>query len=80
MITSEQNTTEVGGLEIFDDVHEVRRETVASTALQLAVAVLGYALVLGIVVVVIVKLIEIVWPLLVFVVLPWLMSLLMAPA
>ncbi|MBX0301456.1 hypothetical protein K2F54_15895 [Cryobacterium sp. 1639] len=75
MITTEQNPTEVDGLEIFDDVHEVRREPVAYTALQMVIAVLGYALVLGLVVVLIVRLIELLWPVLVFVVLPWLMSL-----
>jgi hypothetical protein len=75
MITANQHTTEADGLHIFDDVHEVRSEAVAYTALQVVIAVLGYALILGIVVVVIVKGIEVLWPIVVFVVFPWLMNL-----
>ena len=74
MITSYQDTTEADGLEIFDDVHNVRSEAVAYTAVQVVIAVLGYALILGIVVVVIVKLIETLWPVLLFVVFPWIMN------
>ena len=75
MITANQNTTDVDGLHIFDDVHEVRSEAVAYTALQVVIAVLGYALVLGIAVVVVVKGIELLWPVVIFVVFPWLMDL-----
>lgn len=74
MITSYQDTTEADGLEIFDDVHDVRSEAVAYTAVQVVIAVLGYALILGIVVVVIVKVIEMFWPVLLFVVFPWIMN------
>ena len=75
MITANQNTTDADGLHIFDDVHEVRSEAVAYTALQVVIAVLGYALVLGIAVVVVVKGIELLWPVVIFVVFPWLMDL-----
>jgi hypothetical protein len=78
MITSIQDTTDADGLEIFDDVHEVRSEAVAYTAAQVVIAVLGYSLILGIAVVVLVKGIELLWPVLLFVVFPWLMNLLSA--
>jgi hypothetical protein len=75
MITSIHDTTEADGLHIFDDVHEVDSEPVAYTALQVLIAVLGYALILGIAIVVVVKGIELLWPVLLFVVFPWLLSL-----
>jgi hypothetical protein len=75
MITTDRDRTETDGLHIFDDVHEVRNEPVAYTALQVIIAVLGYALVLGIAVVVVVKGIELLWPVLLFVVFPWILSL-----
>ena len=75
MITSFQDTTEADGLQIFDDVHEVRSEAAAYTLAQVVIAVLGYSLILGIAVVVIVKGIELLWPVLFFVVFPWLMNL-----
>jgi hypothetical protein len=76
MITTYGDRTEADGLDIFDDVHDVSSEPMAYTALQVVIAVLGYALILGIAVVVVVKGIELLWPVLLFVVFPWLMSLL----
>jgi hypothetical protein len=76
MITTYGDRTETDGLDIFDDVHDVSSEPMAYTALQVVIAVLGYALILGIAVVVVVKGIELLWPVLLFVVFPWLMSLL----
>lgn len=78
MNTTFQDTTESDGLEIFDDVHEVRAEAVAYTAMQVVIAVLGYSLILGIAVVVVVKGIEVLWPVLLFVVFPWFMDLIYA--
>ncbi|MGY4857658.1 hypothetical protein [Cryobacterium sp. AP23] len=78
MNTTFQDSTETDGLEIFDDVHDVRSEAVAYTAAQIVIAVLGYSLILGIAVVVIVKAIELLWPVLLFVVFPWFMDLLYA--
>jgi hypothetical protein len=78
MNTTIQDTTEADGLEIFDDVHDVRSDAVAYTAVQIVIAVLGYSLILGIAVVVIVKAIELLWPVLLFVVFPWFMDLIYA--
>ncbi|MCU1447424.1 hypothetical protein [Cryobacterium sp.] len=74
MITADQHTSEADGLEIFDDVHEVRSEAAAYTVAQVVIAVLGYSLILGIAVVVIVKGVELLWPVLLFVVFPSIMS------
>jgi hypothetical protein len=76
MITTHHDETDVDALQIFDDVHDVTPEPVAYTALQMVIAVLGYALILGIAVVVVVKGIELLWPVLLFMVIPWIMSLL----
>lgn len=62
------------GLGIFDDVHEVPTDAVAATAVQVVLAVLGYALILGIVVVLVVRLVEVLWPVLVVMVFPWFMN------
>ena len=78
MNTTIQDTTEADGLEIFDDVHDVPSDAVAYTAVQIVIAVLGYSLILGIAVVVIVKAIELLWPVLLFVVFPWFMDLIYA--
>jgi hypothetical protein len=75
MSTFEQVPTEADGLEIFNDVHDVPDEAVAHTVLHVVIAVLGYTLMLGLVVVALVKAIEVFWPVLLFIVVPWVMNL-----
>jgi hypothetical protein len=79
MITSKQDAADADGLEIFNDVRDVRPESVVSTVIQVVIAVLGYALVLGIAVVILVTSITWLWPVMVFVVVPWVAETLFGP-
>jgi hypothetical protein len=70
MNTIETEPGDADGLDIFDDVREVTEEAPARTALQVVIAVLGYTLALAIVVVLLVKTIELLWPVVLFMVIP----------
>jgi hypothetical protein len=78
MNTIETEPADADGLDIFDDVHEVPEEAPARTALQVVIAVLGYTLALALVVVLLVKTIELLWPVVLFMVIPAFVNLILA--
>jgi hypothetical protein len=77
MNTIEKDPTEADGLDIFNDVHEVPDEAVAHTLMQVVIAVLGYTLMFGLIVVVLVKAIELLWPVVLFMIIPAVVNLIL---
>jgi hypothetical protein len=70
MNTIQTEPTDPDGLDVFNDVHEVPDEASSRTALQVVIAVLGYTLALALVVVLLVKTIELLWPVVLFMIIP----------